>query len=103
MAYWKIRYCPQIDINHPDIKYQMGKIDTLKHCLNQLPINPAKQQELDELRIKREVMGTTAIEGNGAAIDELEHEGQISAENYGYKEIKDIDTARECLEFIRSD
>ena len=63
----------------------------------------SKQQELDELRIKREVMGTTAIEGNGAAIDELEHEGQISAENYGYKEIKEIENARECLEYIRSD
>ena len=73
MAYWKIKYIPNIDKENPRVAYLNGQIVALSKIISQIPLAPDIAEELNALKIKREVLGTTGIEGNCISEENIEN------------------------------
>ena len=105
MAYWKIKYIPNIDKNDFRIAYLNGQIVALSRIITQIPLAPDLAEEINALNIKREVLGTTGIEGNYISEENIENTqlnlDEVAAKGTG-KERQEIVNAFRCFQYIMS-
>lgn len=103
MPYWKIKYNPSIDMNCPTLQRLIGISQAYTQFINQLPLPPGLQIELDELYIKRETLGTTAIEGNAIAENEIDGDNKLDhIINYDTtdEEMNELINSRRVVSFL---
>lgn len=103
MAYWKIKYIPNIDKENPRVAYLNGQIVALSKIISQIPLAPDIAEELNALKIKREVLGTTGIEGNCISEENIENMqlnlDEVVAKGAG-KEQQEIINSFKCFQYI---
>lgn len=72
MPTWDITFDCHIDLNRPEILYNLAKIDALASVIHGIPLPPAVQEHIDSLNIMRAVRGTTGIEGTEVSETEVQ-------------------------------
>lgn len=103
MAYWKIIYKPNINMNNPQLAFLLGKIEGYSSVLLKMVIPQSISERFNALKIKREVLGTTAIEGNAAAQDNINNEDSIDdviKNTSNTNEKIELENSKEVIAFI---
>lgn len=68
---YEIKFKPIVDLNDPEIRETLVKIEAFKYSTQNLPIPPILRNKFDKINIIRAVRGTTAIEGNPLNEEEI--------------------------------
>lgn len=108
MSRWEITFDPRVDVRDPEIVGLIVEAEAYRRSVLRIPLPPTMRQKFDELNIRRQIRGTTGIEGNPLTEGEIEKVLDASRTGGGTKEGEaasveklEVINARRALEYVQ--